>query len=57
MPYTYEQMSPLGKWITVKTAEAPIIVNGRIKTAEGQGPRVRNLKPTEAPKDDEPRPQ
>jgi hypothetical protein len=44
MPYTYEQMSPLGKWITVKTAEAPIIVNGRIKTAEGQGPRVRNVR-------------
>jgi len=43
MPYTYEQMSPLGKWITVKTAEAPIIVNGRIKTAEGQGPRVRGI--------------
>jgi len=29
-------------------------VNGRIKTAEGQGPRVRNVKPTEATKDDEP---
>lgn len=44
MPYTYEQMSPLGKWITVKTAEAPIVVNGRIKTAEGQGPKVRNVR-------------
>jgi len=47
MPYTYEQMSPLGKWITVKTAEAPVVVNGRVKTAEGQGPRVRNVRPSE----------
>lgn len=44
MTYTYEQMSPLGKWITVTADEPPIIVNGRVKKAEGQGPRVRNVR-------------
>lgn len=56
MTYTYEQMSPLGNWITVTSAEAPVIVNGRIKKAEGQGPRVRNVRMADDanPKDDEP---
>lgn len=49
-------MSPLGNWITVTSAEAPVIVNGRIKKAEGQGPRVRNVRMADDanPKDDEP---
>jgi len=43
MPYTYEQMTPFGTWMTVTADEAPDVRNGRIKTAEGQGPRVRNI--------------
>lgn len=43
MKYTYEQMNPLGRWCKVTTENPPIIANGRIKTAEGQGPRVRNV--------------
>lgn len=44
MSYTYEQLSPLGKWITVTTDEPPLVVNGRVKKAEGQGPKVRGVR-------------
>ena len=56
MTYTYEQMSPLGKWITVTADEPPMVVNGRIKKAEGQGPRVRGVRLVDGAntKDDEP---
>lgn len=43
MKYSYEQMNPLGRWCKVVTENPPIIANGRIKTAEGQGPKVRNV--------------
>lgn len=38
-------MSLLGKWSKVTAADPPMVKNGRIKTAEGQGARVRNVKP------------
>ena len=44
MPYTYEQMTPFGYWMTVTSDEAPDVRNGRIKKAEGQGPRVRDVR-------------
>jgi hypothetical protein len=43
MKWTYEQLGYLGKWHTIETDEPPIVVNGRLKLAEGQGPRVRNV--------------
>lgn len=53
MTYQWEQMSPLGNWHVVKAPEPPVVKNGRIKTAEGQGPRIRNIirLDDEAPKD------
>jgi hypothetical protein len=36
-------MSLLGKWSKVTAADPPMVKNGRIKTAEGQGARVRNI--------------
>lgn len=44
MTYEWEELSFLGKWKKVRGAEPPRIVNGRIKTAEGQGPKVRNAR-------------
>lgn len=48
MPYTYEQMTPFGTWMTVTADEAPDVRNGRIRKADGQGPRVRNVRFIEA---------
>jgi len=53
MTYQWQELSPLGKWYTVKAPEPPVLKNGRIKRAEGQGPKVRNvvrLEDTEAPR-------
>ncbi len=53
MTYQWEELSFLGKWKKVRGNEPPRVVNGRIKTAEGQGPKVRNvvrLEDTEAPR-------
>lgn len=38
-------MSLLGVWSRVTAPEPPMVKNGRIKTAEGQGARVRGVKP------------
>ena len=43
MRYRYEQLGYLGKWHVIETDEPPIVVNGRLKMAEGQGPRVRTV--------------
>ena len=43
MKYQWEQLSPLGKWCVVKSDEPPIIKNGRLRRAEGQGPKVRDV--------------
>jgi len=43
MSVYYEQMNTLGKWTPIIAAEAPTIKDGRIKFAEGFGPRIRNL--------------
>lgn len=37
-------MSLLGKWSKVTAADPPMVKNGRIKTAEGQGARVRGVR-------------
>ena len=47
MKWQWEQMSATGRWCVVKSDERPDIRNGRLKKPEGQGPRVRNLKPLE----------
>ena len=41
--WVWEQMSVLGTWSKVKSPDPPMVKNGRIRTAEGQGPRVRNV--------------
>jgi hypothetical protein len=43
MKYQWEQLSPLGKWCVVKSDEPPVIKNGRLRRAEGQGPKVRGV--------------
>jgi hypothetical protein len=43
--WQWEEMSLLGKWSKVTAADPPMVKNGRIKTAEGQGARVRGVKP------------
>lgn len=43
MKWTYEQLNPLGVWQKVETDEPPIVMNGRLKLAEDQGPKVRNV--------------
>ena len=51
MKYQWEELSHLGRWKTVQGDKPPILRGDRIKTAEGQGPRVRNvrlLEPSEA---------
>ena len=42
--WQWEEMSLLGKWSKVTAADPPMVKNGRIKTAEGQGARVRNVR-------------
>jgi len=47
MKYQWEELSALGKWCVVQANEPPIVSKGRIKTPEGQGPKVRNVRPLE----------
>jgi hypothetical protein len=47
MNWRYEQLGFLGKWSIIETDEPPIVVNGRLKMAEGQGPKVRNVSKVE----------
>lgn len=44
MKYQWEELSPLGKWHVVRGDEPPRVVNGCIKTAEGQGPKVKDVR-------------
>lgn len=45
MKWQWEQMSATGRWCVVKSDERPVVRDGRIRKPEGQGPRIRNLKP------------
>lgn len=44
MKYQWEELSTLGKWCVVQANEPPVVSKGRIKTPEGQGPKVRNIR-------------
>lgn len=41
--YQWQQMTPFGYWTTVTAPEAPDVRGGRIRKAEGQGPRVKDV--------------
>jgi len=49
MKYQWEELGYLGKWYVVQSNQPPILRGDRIKTAEGQGPRVRNVRLLEHP--------
>jgi hypothetical protein len=54
--YEWEEMSMLGKWSKVTGPEPPVTHKGRLKTAEGQGARVRGVRKIDAPKEPSPGP-
>lgn len=54
--YQWQQMTPFGTWTTVTAPEPPDVRDGRIRRAEGQGPRVKDVRPV-TPTSDEPPPQ